>query len=303
MRSKPGHVVASTVIDNTTGSFSRELDLPGPPAGSVWVPKALTIAPAVDSTFPLVNLVPNPSFEVNLNGIITTGGFYTNSGGVTYNRVPGAAGPMTGAWVVDAVTDGTIDQQGPRIDVAAAFQPGMVVQISAYVKIISGRPVRLAVRDTTNAVSAVTGFTSAASFVRLSTSMVIGALGTPLISVYLPTDFVPAISEYQFDAIQVVVAPTLPPYADVSLPGAFAAIYMGQSTANVRNTFDLFNLLMPPIGGSNGIPFFYSLDDSDLTMAYGETMSIRLGGAVPDESFTAILRYLEQPEGRRLNIL
>jgi hypothetical protein len=150
----------------------------------------------------MTNLITNPGFETDTTGWDTNSSTWV-IGGATLTRITtdSYAGTACGA-----VTYPSIASQQSGINVRSmAFQPGIVYRASAVVKVVSGRQIRLRVRDWNNGtpVQASSALTFSASWTTVEVYFTTGAsAGTHINNTLsIVTDSISAAGEFRVDEV------------------------------------------------------------------------------------------------------
>lgn len=160
--------------------------------------------------------ITNPDFEASAAGWNVTPSVFTNSG-ATVSRI--TSDRDTGIASGQVVTTAASNQQG--IWTTVTVPAGVILVITARVKSVSGRPVLLRSRDTTNGVTGTSGITSGTgSWQTLKTVLTTGA-SPATIQVAVCTDTTAGASTFLVDSIDV--------------PGIYSAIDASFNTDDVIN--------------------------------------------------------------------
>jgi hypothetical protein len=156
------------------------------------------------------NLVGNPSFDTDNSLWLTTASTFNNTG-ATITRITTECSPLEGSVqaCAEVVCDGVSNQQGVHQSVTG-LAALTTYYFTAYVKNVSGRPVKLRVKDATNNVSGTDSSTTTAGsgWVRLTATCTTGASGSVSMTTAIVTDTGTAAGVFRVDEIRFGVAGT-----------------------------------------------------------------------------------------------
>lgn len=165
-----------------------------------------------------INLVTNPSFEVNTTNWNTTASALTTSvGSVATRDTTQSVSTLASGASARLNTTGSNANQGIW-SVVTGLSANTTYTVSVYVKVASGRPVTMRVKDVTNnvVVGGVGGYISPAAFTRITATITIGSLaptGGLLVAVHTDSTLGTA-SVFYVDAVQVEAGSVATTYLD-----------------------------------------------------------------------------------------
>jgi hypothetical protein len=172
------------------------------------------------------NLCANPSFETAATYWGVNATYWTNAG-ATLTLDPGWT--VAGRQSARVDCDGAASQQGVTYQFDApgfVARPGTTYTVSATIRNVTGRPVAIKVRDTTNLINAPFSPTVAAGqTIRVSATITTGAAANPVVLVGIATDTTPGVSTFYVDAVLIEEAATPGAYFDGDTPDYPGADY------------------------------------------------------------------------------